>query len=258
MIDQSKASRLSVGSEKEMRVIVTGGAGFIGSAICRHFVDEKGYSVLNIDKLTYAANLQSLNSISGNARYSFVRADVCDRESLDVILSDFAPNAVVHLAAESHVDRSITSSPEFIRTNVVGTHTLLEAVRVYLSQLSASGRDQFRFLHVSTDEVYGSLGAQWLFQRSIGVRPAIALFSEQGGQRSPCQGVGRNIRISCAHLKLLEQLRSLSFPRKTHSADNIECARRSTTAGVRRWPKRARLAFRRRPRSRTDTDTDQR
>ncbi len=149
-----------------MRVVVTGGAGFIGSAVCKHLVNENGYSVLNIDKLTYAANLQSLNSISGHARYSFVRADICDRERLDGILSDFSPNAVVHLAAESHVDRSITSSPEFIHTNVVGTHTLLEAVRVYLSQLSASGRDQFRFLHVSTDEVYGSLGPSGYFNEA--------------------------------------------------------------------------------------------
>ena len=149
-----------------MRVVVTGGAGFIGSAVCRHFVLEKGYSILNIDKLTYASNLRSLNSIGENERYSFVKADICDRESLDAILSDFSPNAIVHLAAESHVDRSITSSPEFIRTNIVGTHTLLEAVRAYLSRLPASDRDQFRFLHVSTDEVYGSLGPTGYFNET--------------------------------------------------------------------------------------------
>ena len=149
-----------------MRVVVTGGAGFIGSAVCRHFVMEKGYSILNIDKLTYAANLRSLDSISENVRYSFVKADICDRESLDAILSDFSPNAIVHLAAESHVDRSITSSPEFIRTNVVGTHTLLKSVRAYLSRLPVSDRDQFRFLHVSTDEVYGSLGPTGYFNET--------------------------------------------------------------------------------------------
>jgi dTDP-glucose 4,6-dehydratase len=149
-----------------MRVVVTGGAGFIGSAVCRHFVIEEGFSVLNVDKLTYAANLLSLDSIGGNARYSFVRADICDRESLDVILSDFSPDAVIHLAAESHVDRSITSSPEFIQTNIVGTHTLLESVRAYLSRLSVSDRDHFRFLHVSTDEVYGSLGPTGYFNEA--------------------------------------------------------------------------------------------
>ncbi len=146
-----------------MRVIVTGGAGFIGSAVCRHLVTHEGCSILNIDKLTYAANLRSLDPISANARYSFVRADICNREKLDAVLADFSPNAVIHLAAESHVDRSITSSPEFIRTNIVGTYTLLEAVRAYLSQLSVHARDEFRFLHVSTDEVYGSLGPSGSF-----------------------------------------------------------------------------------------------
>jgi dTDP-glucose 4,6-dehydratase len=146
-----------------MRVIVTGGAGFIGSAVCRHLVNHEDCSILNIDKLTYAANLRSLDPVSGNARYSFVRADICNREKLDAVLADFSPNAVIHLAAESHVDRSITSSPEFIRTNVVGTHTLLEAVRAYLSRLSVQARDEFRFLHVSTDEVYGSLGPKGSF-----------------------------------------------------------------------------------------------
>ena len=154
-----------------MRVVVTGGAGFIGSAVCRHFVIEEGFSVLNIDKLTYAANLLSLDSIRGNARYSFVRADICDRETLDAILSNFSPNAVIHLAAESHVDRSITSSSEFIRTNVIGTHTLLESVRAYLSRLPASDRGQFRFLHVSTDEVYGSLGSTGHFDEASPYNP---------------------------------------------------------------------------------------
>src|SRR4051794_11146827 len=107
-----------------MRVIVTGGAGFIGSAVCRHLVCNEGWTVLNIDKLTYAANLRSLVSVAANPRYTFVKADICNRIAMDAAFSDFLPNAVIHLAAESHVDRSITGSAEFIRTNVMGTHTL--------------------------------------------------------------------------------------------------------------------------------------
>lgn len=144
-----------------MRVIVTGGAGFIGSAVCRHLV-QTGNSVLNVDRLTYAANLRSLDAVSGHNHYAFAQVDVCDRQKLDSLLADFCPNAVIHLAAESHVDRSITGSPEFIRTNIVGTHTLLEAVRAYLARPPAFS-EEFRFLHVSTDEVYGSLGSTGSF-----------------------------------------------------------------------------------------------
>jgi dTDP-glucose 4,6-dehydratase len=141
-----------------MRVIVTGGAGFIGSAVCRHLVLNEGWDVLNVDKLTYAANLASLEPVKGNARYRFLHADICDRETIDQAFAEFAPDAVMHLAAESHVDRSITGSAEFIRTNVVGTYELIEAARAYWRALPAPARDTFRFLQISTDEVYGSLG----------------------------------------------------------------------------------------------------
>ncbi len=140
-----------------MRVIVTGGAGFIGSALVRHLVGERGFEVVNVDKLTYAANLASLNPIAGKPGYRHVKADICDRDAIDAVLSDFKPDAVMHLAAESHVDRSITGSAEFIQTNIVGTHMMLEAARAYWQGLAGNAKSAFRFLHVSTDEVYGSL-----------------------------------------------------------------------------------------------------
>lgn len=146
-----------------MNVIVTGGAGFIGSALIRYLVGVRGWRVTNIDKLTYAANLTSLDSVSASPRYRFEKVDICDGASLARIFADVRPDAVMHLAAESHVDRSITGSAEFVQTNVNGTHTLLEAARAYWNGLDADAKATFRFLHVSTDEVYGSLPPDGFF-----------------------------------------------------------------------------------------------
>jgi dTDP-glucose 4,6-dehydratase len=146
-----------------MRVLVTGGAGFIGSAVCRRLAADPGCAVLNVDKLSYAANLENLKSISARENYRFLKADVADPSAMATAFSEFAPDAVIHLAAESHVDRSITGSAPFIETNIVGTHCLLEAARSYWSTLPEDRRTTFRFLHVSTDEVYGSLGATGAF-----------------------------------------------------------------------------------------------
>ncbi len=154
-----------------MRVLVTGGAGFIGSAVCRRLVRERGWRVLNLDALTYAASPASLRDVEGDANYAFAKGDICDRALLDKLFSEFAPDAVMHLAAESHVDRSITGSAAFVQTNIVGTHTLLEAALRYWERLQADAKQRFRFLHVSTDEVYGSLGAEGLFEETTAYDP---------------------------------------------------------------------------------------
>lgn len=155
-----------------MRVLVTGGAGFIGSALVRHLVLERGYDVLNVDKLTYAGNLASLTLVAGQPNYRFLKADIGDAAAMAEAFSSFQPDRVMHLAAESHVDRSITGAADFIQTNVLGTFTLLEAARAHWSSLPAEQQAHFRFLHVSTDEVYGSLGAVGLFTETTPYDPS--------------------------------------------------------------------------------------
>lgn len=139
------------------RIIVTGGAGFIGSAVVRHIIRNTEDSVCVIDKLTYAGNLESLEPVADDPRYRFEKADICDKSEMDRIFASFQPNIVMHLAAESHVDRSIDGPGEFIQTNIVGTYTLLEAARKYFQTLPEEKKKQFRFHHISTDEVYGDL-----------------------------------------------------------------------------------------------------
>jgi dTDP-glucose 4,6-dehydratase len=140
-----------------MKIFVTGGAGFIGSAVIRYIIKNTNDSVLNLDKLTYAGNLESLVSVESSDRYTFEQVDICDRAELDRVFKQYQPDAVMHLAAESHVDRSITGPSDFIQTNIVGTYTLLEATREYWITLSADAKKAFRFHHISTDEVYGDL-----------------------------------------------------------------------------------------------------
>ncbi|ASJ97332.1 dTDP-glucose 4,6-dehydratase [Shewanella marisflavi] len=140
-----------------MKILVTGGAGFIGSAVIRHIINNTQDSAINVDKLTYAGNLESLVSIDKDERYAFEQVDICDRAELDRVFDEHKPDAVMHLAAESHVDRSITGPADFIQTNIVGTYTLLEATRAYWNELSADKKTAFRFHHISTDEVYGDL-----------------------------------------------------------------------------------------------------
>jgi dTDP-glucose 4,6-dehydratase len=153
-----------------MRIIVTGGAGFIGSALARIAVARE-HDVVVVDKLTYAGNRSSLRDIEGSKHFTFRQADICDDEALSTLLSEFKPDAVFHLAAESHVDRSITGAGAFIETNIVGTFRLLQAIRGYWDKLPTDKRDAFRFLHVSTDEVYGSLGTDGLFREDTPYDP---------------------------------------------------------------------------------------
>jgi dTDP-glucose 4,6-dehydratase len=156
-----------------LKILVTGGAGFIGSALVRHLIQSTSHQVLNLDKLTYAGNLASLKDVATSDRYSFAEADICDREVLDLIFSQYQPEAVMHLAAESHVDRSIHAPAEFVETNVIGTYTLLEACRAYWSALEEPQRTTFRFHHISTDEVFGDLeGGDALFTEETPYAPS--------------------------------------------------------------------------------------
>ncbi len=156
-----------------MKILVTGGAGFIGSAVVRHIIGDTTDSVINLDKLTYAGNLESLTSIADNPRYSFEHVDICDRTAVDRVLHEHQPDLIMHLAAESHVDRSITGPAAFIDTNIVGTYTLLEATREYWKTLDPESQQRFRFHHISTDEVYGDLhGTDDLFTETTPYEPS--------------------------------------------------------------------------------------
>lgn len=156
-----------------MKILVTGGAGFIGSAVIRHIIQNTNNQVLNIDKLTYAGNLESLKEVSQHPNYQFKKIDICDTEQITKVIEAFQPNAIMHLAAESHVDRSIDGPAAFIQTNIVGTYTLLEAARKYWMSLEVETQQNFRFHHISTDEVYGDLeGTTDLFMEITSYAPS--------------------------------------------------------------------------------------
>ncbi|MBY8185551.1 dTDP-glucose 4,6-dehydratase [Vibrio fluvialis] len=156
-----------------MKILITGGAGFIGSAVVRHIINNTSDSVINVDKLTYAGNLESLVSVENSERYAFEQVDICDRNAIDAIFEKHHPDAVMHLAAESHVDRSIDGPAAFVETNIVGTYTLLESARAYWNKLDANRKSAFRFHHISTDEVYGDLeGTDDLFTETTSYAPS--------------------------------------------------------------------------------------
>ncbi len=153
-------------------ILVTGGAGFIGSALIRFLINETNNTVINFDKLTYSGNLESLKSIESSKRYHFVQADICDRDAINETFEKYQPDFIMHLAAESHVDRSIDGPDEFIQTNIVGTYQLLEASRSYYLELTPEKQTTFRFHHISTDEVYGDLGEVGLFTEETSYDPS--------------------------------------------------------------------------------------
>ena len=158
-------------SQQNLRVMVTGGSGFIGSAVCRHLAGQNDVAILNYDKLTYAASPASLAMLDGKADYQFVQGDVADAAAVSATIKAFRPNVVMHLAAESHVDRSITGPGDFVQTNIVGTYVMLQAALEHWQGLEGAEKDAFRFHHISTDEVFGSLGAEGLFSETTPYDP---------------------------------------------------------------------------------------
>jgi len=163
------------------KAIITGGAGFIGSAVVRFLINRTDHEVVNLDKLTYAGNLESLQSESSNGRYRFFQGDIADRAMVSGVFDEVQPDIVMHLAAESHVDRSVEGPSEFIQTNMVGTYVLLEAARAYWTKLPADKQSAFRFHHISTDEVYGSLGEEGLFTEETAYDPSSPYSASKAG-----------------------------------------------------------------------------
>jgi len=155
-----------------LKVLVTGGAGFIGSAVIRQYIQNTQYEVVNLDALTYAGNLESLDTVSDHSRYQFEHVDIRNSEALKRVFDSHQPDAVMHLAAESHVDRSIDGPADFIQTNIVGTYNLLDAAKKYWDSLTGEKKNNFRFHHVSTDEVYGDLGETGLFTEKTSYEPS--------------------------------------------------------------------------------------
>ncbi len=164
-----------------MRIFVTGGAGFIGSALVRHLIGNSEHEVLNFDKLTYAGTLSTVETVAQSNRYRFVQGDICDGEAVRAAIAEFRPEIITHLAAESHVDRSIDGPGAFVQTNIVGTFTMLSEARSYWQGLDGAARDAFRFHHISTDEVYGSLGAEGLFTEETPYDPRSPYSASKAG-----------------------------------------------------------------------------
>lgn len=198
-----------------MKILVTGGAGFIGSAVVRHLIEATDYEVVNLDKLTYAGNLESLASVADCDRYCFEQVDICNREALAQVFDNHQPDAVMHLAAESHVDRSIDGPGDFIQTNVVGTYTLLEATRSYWARLDESAQQAFRFHHISTDEVYGDLdNPKELFREDTAYAPSSPYSASKAGSDHLVRAWGRTYGLPIIITNCSNNYGSFHFPEK--------------------------------------------
>ena len=206
-----------------MNIIVTGGAGFIGSAVIRYIINRTRDNVLNIDKLTYAGNLESLKKVAKNPRYQFAQIDICDRGSLRKVLTEFKPNVVMHLAAESHVDRSIDAPMDFIQTNIVGTCILLSEVSEYYYSLSQSKKNSFIFHHISTDEVFGDLQDSCaLFNEDTPYRPSSPYSASKASLRSFCSSLGTS-RMVFHRLSRIAQITMVPINfRKTYTLNDFK------------------------------------
>ncbi len=204
-----------------MRIIVTGGLGFIGSAVVRMLIDDGEHEVLNLDKMTYAASPESVASVSNSPRYRFVRADIADGPAMQRVFAEYLPDAVIHLAAESHVDRSIDGPGAFIVTNVVGTYELLEAARHYwLLTGCRKGPALSLLARLDGRSIRISRAGRFAIQRVDALFPALALLCQQGRFGPSGAGMARNLRTAGRHHQLLEQLRPLSFSREADSLDD--------------------------------------
>lgn len=178
-----------------MKFLVTGGAGFIGSAVVRFLINETEHEVLNFDKLTYAGNLKNIENISNSPRYRFIQGDICNSELVRNIFAEFKPDKVMHLAAESHVDRSITGPSEFIQTNIIGTYTMLEAALEYFNSLNDTQKNDFKFHHISTDEVYGELGDTGLFTEATTYDPSSPYSASKASSDHLVRAWGRTYKL---------------------------------------------------------------